>query len=113
MDDAMFGCPFVGMFYFCNVENDPISKSAYWLPKEYFVYYGKPIQYRPFGHHALKLLPDGRDNEIMSDWLTEASVIERLSSLVSAFYMLVGMLAGISRAIIPYMEDNSLNSLEE
>ncbi|CAI2173613.1 2987_t:CDS:2 [Funneliformis geosporum] len=80
------GCPFSGLFYSLNVGNKEVSRCIYWLSVDYFkvkkdmeISYQKP-QYRPFA---------------------KASVLERLSSLVSAYYIVVGVTAGISMTTGP------------
>src|ERR1044071_9899115 len=75
------GCPFVGLFYFCNIGNDPLTMSAYWIPSTYFVDGdGNNLRRRPFGHHAKRIQP----NPVLTEWVAEASILDRLSSLVSA-----------------------------
>ncbi|RIA84829.1 hypothetical protein C1645_783317 [Glomus cerebriforme] len=93
--------PFVGLFYALNVEKE--SHCIYWLSSvKYFIKIknGKhqQIEYRPFGVHTMKLNENNND-EIMTNikqCTVKASVLERLSSLVSAYYIVVGSLAGIS-----------------
>src|ERR1043165_8131247 len=90
------GCPFVGLFYYCNVDNDPVKLCAYWLPAENFVEVDgeKPVKYRPVGHHAKEIDPDQHQREIMGRCVAEASVLDRLSSLASAYYIFIGIFAG-------------------
>ncbi|CAG8621593.1 12409_t:CDS:2, partial [Dentiscutata heterogama] len=45
---------------------------------------------------------------ILDNWVAEASLLDRLASLVSAYYILIGIFVGISKAAGPCMEDNSL-----
>ncbi|CAG8599530.1 3535_t:CDS:2, partial [Gigaspora margarita] len=46
--------------------------------------------------------------KILENWVAEATLLDRLASLVFAYYILVGIFAGISKAAGPCMEDNSL-----
>ncbi|CAG8639459.1 41233_t:CDS:1 [Gigaspora margarita] len=129
------GCPFTGLFYFCNIKNDPIAMGTYWLSSEYFkVEYEtenedtidigveimneriirvreenkNTLNIRPVGHHAMKIKPNKMQKRIINDWIAEASLLDRLSSLVSAYYILVGIFAGIFKAAGPCMSDSSL-----
>jgi len=96
------GCPFTGLFYFCNIGSDEIAMSAYWLTSRSFMAEkGGIIRYRPFGHHAMEFLPTLDQEELMKECIAEASILDRLSSLASAYYILVGIFAGIARAIGP------------
>jgi hypothetical protein len=95
------GCPFTGLFYFCNIGTDEIAMSAYWLQSRNFVVKKGCIRFRPFGHHSMELLPNPDQEEIMRECIAEASILDRLSSLASAYYILVGIFAGLARAIGP------------
>ncbi|CAG8511452.1 242_t:CDS:2 [Ambispora gerdemannii] len=111
------GCPYLGLFYTCNVK---ISETAiYWLPKRCFVGIdGKEIPYRPFGHRAMVVIKSGKHSKQSGEntyqyteklsanasalkkleaCIANASVLERLSSLVSAYYIFVGIFSGIKR----------------
>ncbi|CAG8675102.1 7983_t:CDS:2, partial [Racocetra fulgida] len=63
---------------------------------------------RPVGHHAMKIEPDEEQKSVINNWVSEASLLDRLSSIVSAYYILVGIFAGITKAAGPCMTDNSL-----
>ncbi|CAG8648612.1 11317_t:CDS:1, partial [Racocetra persica] len=102
------GCPFTGMFYFCNIGNIPSEMCAYWLSAEYFDFEGNLIDYLPVGHHAMQLNPTANQIAIINNWVAEASLLDRLSSLVSLYYIFVGIFAGISKAAGPCIEDKSL-----
>jgi hypothetical protein len=101
------GCPFTGLFYFCIISSDPIAMSTYWLPSKYFI---RDITLdniqdnrnlcRPVGHHAKRMQAGPKEKEILKSWNAEASVLDRLSSLVSIYYMSLGIMAGIYRAAI-------------
>ncbi|CAG8624244.1 19764_t:CDS:2 [Racocetra persica] len=62
----------------------------------------------PVGHHAKKIEPDEEQKIVINNWVSEASLLDRLSSIVSAYYILVGIFAGITKAAGPCMTDNSL-----
>ncbi|RIB05482.1 hypothetical protein C2G38_2118305 [Gigaspora rosea] len=64
------GCPFCGHFYICCVQNDKADLCCYYLDKEYFARGTK-----------------------------KASVLERLGSLTSAYYIFLGWAMGISKII--------------
>src|SRR5581483_1825648 len=94
-----FGCPFVGLFYFCNIKNDE-TMVAYWLTSDSFVKNGKVIPRRPFGHHAMELLPTSDQAIRIRHCIAEASILDRFSSLASAYYVFAGIVIGITRVII-------------
>ncbi|RIA91707.1 hypothetical protein C1645_736908 [Glomus cerebriforme] len=93
------GCPFSGLFYFCNIGGDNLEMCAFWLTSDCFIHVdGREIPYRPFGHHAMKLVFSPVLKKRINDCISEASVLDRLSSLASAYYILVGIFVGIARA---------------
>ncbi|CAG8480770.1 17746_t:CDS:1 [Funneliformis caledonium] len=95
------GCPFTGLFYVCCIKNDETTLCIYWLPSECFITRdGKKINYRPFGVYAMDVM-DVKQVEIMKECVAKASVLERLSSLASFYYILVGVISGIVRVIGP------------
>ncbi|CAG8516466.1 22351_t:CDS:2 [Racocetra persica] len=63
---------------------------------------------RPVGHHAKRLDPTYEQSEILNNWVAEASLLDRLAS---AYYILVCIFVGISKAAGPCMKDNSLEDL--
>ncbi|RIB24389.1 hypothetical protein C2G38_2070119 [Gigaspora rosea] len=63
---------------------------------------------RPFGHHSMKLKLNKSQKRILKDWIAEASLLDRLLLGVSAYYILVGIVAGISKAAGPCTDDKSL-----
>ncbi|CAG8792580.1 10069_t:CDS:2, partial [Dentiscutata erythropus] len=63
---------------------------------------------RPFGHHAMKIKPNKSQKHILKDWVSEASLLDRLLMGVSAYYIVVGIVAGISKAAGPCTDDKSL-----
>ncbi|CAG8593382.1 16369_t:CDS:1, partial [Dentiscutata erythropus] len=86
------------------VENKEKSLFAYWLPSERFIDDNdEQISYMPFGYYAKKILKPTNDamKECMKDCVAEASILERLSSLVSAYYIIVGIGSGIARIYTP------------
>lgn len=114
------GCPFTGLFYFCNIRNN--ETAMYWLSsddftardeeasvseKENSIFIGdeeksiSKIIPRPFGIHAMELSLTPVQENIMKECIAEASVLDRLSSLASAYYIVIGSLAGIIRTIGP------------
>ncbi|CAB4397504.1 unnamed protein product [Rhizophagus irregularis] len=102
------GCPFTGLFYSCNVGSRKTDQCLFWLPSDYFkcerndgqLY---PIAFRPVGIHGkiLELNEIQRMSAEIKRCTARASVLERLSSLVSAYYIFVGIIAGISRVTTP------------
>ncbi|CAB4398510.1 unnamed protein product [Rhizophagus irregularis] len=90
------GSPFSGLFYFCNINEKGMC--AYWLPSDSFIQNGNTILYRPFGHHAMELDLTPNQKKYMRECIAEATVLDRLSSLASAYYIIVGIFAGIARA---------------
>ncbi|CAG8601402.1 6777_t:CDS:2 [Ambispora leptoticha] len=78
------GCPFTGLFYTCIIPNDELP--IFWLPKIW--------------HHSASML------RLEEECTANASVLERLSSLASLYYISIGIIAGISRALGPsFCED--------
>ncbi|CAG8486262.1 7923_t:CDS:2 [Cetraspora pellucida] len=97
------GCPFTGLLYVLTVltaKDKDVSMFAYWLPSNKF-----NTSKRPFGWHAKKIsiISTTTIKECIekASVLAEASVLERLSSAVSAYYVIVGILSGIYRIFGP------------
>ncbi|KAF0459587.1 hypothetical protein F8M41_000728 [Gigaspora margarita] len=106
------GYPFCGLFYICCVQNNKADLCCYYLDKEYFARGTKSIPFRPFGLHAMKLEPTDSQLKCFSECCSEASVLERLGSLTSAYYIFLGWAMGISKIItrqsdLPLMDDPS------
>ncbi|CAG8613868.1 2332_t:CDS:2, partial [Dentiscutata heterogama] len=98
------GCPFMGVFSSINVGGDKISRCLFWLSSDYFEIRGSstPPKYRPIGFHAMEVsMYQTMDtiNKSIDLCIAKASVLERFSSLVSVYYIIVGIIAGISRAL--------------
>ncbi|CAG8652619.1 4406_t:CDS:1, partial [Cetraspora pellucida] len=96
-------CPFIGLFYFCNIKNNSIEMVAYWLPADCF---GQElnnelldISYRPFGFHAKEMRPNKIQKEALELCIVKPSILDRLSSLVSGYYILFGIYIGVSKLI--------------
>ncbi|CAG8719302.1 18795_t:CDS:1, partial [Racocetra persica] len=116
------GSPFFGLFYFCNIECKPIEMCSYWLEANNFICTKddngikvveegetKGIRrIRPFGHYALIIKPTESQEKVMNDWVSKASLLDRLSSLSSLYYISVGIFAVISKALSPCMDDDSV-----
>ncbi|CAG8673252.1 1319_t:CDS:2, partial [Cetraspora pellucida] len=64
-----------------------IEMCAYWLSAEYFDLGGNQINYMPVGHHAKQLNPTIEQADIITNWVAEASLLDRLSSLSSLYYI--------------------------
>ncbi|RIA84830.1 hypothetical protein C1645_783319, partial [Glomus cerebriforme] len=96
----------MGLFYTLNVGKG--SRCIYWLPSvNYFIKIKDEkhhqIDYRPFGLHTMTLNENNND-EIMANikrCTAKASVLERLISFVSVYYIVVGLSAGISMVTRP------------
>ncbi|CAI2177103.1 8810_t:CDS:1 [Funneliformis geosporum] len=107
------GCPFTGLYYTCNINNDETSLCCYWLEAKYFISIGnhdeetfkiEGLPYRPIGIHYKSLIRGQFTKEmknIIEECTAQASVLERLSSLPPAYYMGLGIFAGISRLVVP------------
>ncbi|GBC01927.1 hypothetical protein RclHR1_04390012 [Rhizophagus clarus] len=96
------GCPFTGLFYSCNISKDPIAMSTYWLTSDHFMKNGYKVPYRPFGHHTMEIAVDEQEKvviKLLKECIAEASVLDRLSSLASAYYIFLGILSGLTKAI--------------
>ncbi|KAF0425633.1 hypothetical protein F8M41_006309 [Gigaspora margarita] len=96
-------CPFTGIFYTLIIENKEESIFAYWLPSERFISDNdERVQYMPFGYHAKKILtPTDAQQECINVCIAEASILERISSLASAYYIAVGVVSGVARVYTP------------
>ncbi|CAG8676210.1 11543_t:CDS:1, partial [Racocetra persica] len=96
-------CPFTGLFYTFIIENKETSIFAYWLPSERFITdnNGK-VRNIPFGYHykAISNLTKTQ-KECIKECIAEASILERLSPLVSAYYIIISLLSGIARVFSP------------
>ncbi|CAG8662144.1 1465_t:CDS:1 [Dentiscutata erythropus] len=92
------GCPFIGIFYSVNVGSSPESRCLFWLPADKFTNDGKVLSYRPFGVYAMRL----EDNPVVKEYVdrctAKTSDLERLSSIIPMYYIIIGVLDGISRA---------------
>ncbi|CAG8479707.1 9091_t:CDS:1 [Ambispora leptoticha] len=108
------GSPFIGLFYTCNIPSD--STFIFWLPKHYFrrVETDNEIPYKPVGHHAMLLVMPEFERRFeqalqankealkaLDECVANASVLERFSSLVAAYYISVGVIAAIARVFGP------------
>src|ERR1044071_2007056 len=94
------GCPFTGLFYFCVIRTDPIAMSTYWLSSDCFIQDlssdcfiqdRRIVHYRPVGHHAKVIQPGPNEKKVLESWYAEASVMDRLSSVVSVYYIILGV----------------------
>ncbi|CAB4406898.1 unnamed protein product [Rhizophagus irregularis] len=107
-----FGCPFTGLLYSYNVGKDEVKLCIYWLSSEYFQIEVenvenkqegqlqlKQLDHRPVGVYAMSVKEDQDKSykDIIKRCTARASVLERLSSLVSIYYIVVGVIAAISR----------------
>ncbi|CAG8551400.1 8155_t:CDS:2 [Ambispora gerdemannii] len=119
-------CPFLGLFYTCNVRSN--ETAIYWLPSRCFIGVdGSEIHHRPFGHRAMMVIKPGAYSEkpganssLLTDisntnasalrkveeCIANASVLERLSSLASAYYIMLGAIIAISKVVRPHTCDD-------
>jgi hypothetical protein len=101
------GCPFTGLLYSCNVGRGDVSLCVYWLSSKYFSIREQEdnqlqqLRHRPVGVYAMSV--DTEQNEYRNIMIyikrctAKASVLEKLSPLVSTYYILVSVIAAISR----------------
>ncbi|CAI2189453.1 5727_t:CDS:2, partial [Funneliformis geosporum] len=101
------GCPFTGLFYTCCIKHDVTSLCIYWLPSDRFRHNGDEIQYRPFGIYAM----DAGQVEFLNECVAKSSVLERMASLASLYYIIVGIVSGIVRATGPTVCDEDWPSI--
>nr|CAG8520263.1 4828_t:CDS:2 [Entrophospora candida]CAG8646211.1 7872_t:CDS:2 [Entrophospora candida] len=96
--------------------NDAVIMSAYWLEFNRFVedndnraIYNDGgvtiLNYRLFGWDAKRMDLTTEQKELMKGCVAEASILDRLSYMVSIYYLIVGILAGIVRAIGPCIKE--------
>ncbi|CAG8649354.1 24857_t:CDS:2, partial [Gigaspora rosea] len=63
---------------------------------------------RPFGYHVMKIKPNKSQKRILEDWIAKASLLDRLLLFFSAYYIIISIIAGITKAVKPCTQDNSL-----
>jgi hypothetical protein len=96
------------IFYIYSTYDNPM----YWLTSDHFTIKSdegdieskgdlQAIRFRPFGHHAMLKKLTNKQKEQLDECIAEASILERLSSLASAYYIFVGIFSGIFRAFGP------------
>ncbi|CAG8614562.1 3046_t:CDS:1 [Paraglomus occultum] len=96
------GCPFAGLFYFLNIntnlnQNDVnIDSCAYWLPADRF-YGGR----WPFGFHARRINCNSDIRNILERCISVISTLDRCACLISLYFITIGIIVGIIRAIGP------------
>ncbi|CAG8477282.1 4863_t:CDS:1 [Acaulospora morrowiae] len=109
------GSPFCGLMYFCAVGHDQIAMCVYWLPHTSFKMIREstnrfaineggdntyePIPYRVFGYHARELVLTDEQRNILNGCIAEASALDRLASVASAYHIMVGIFSGLSRIV--------------
>ncbi|CAG8473715.1 5731_t:CDS:2 [Gigaspora rosea] len=77
------GCPFTGLFYFINIGSKKESRCMYWLS-------------------SAKFVTDKDDEDVkkkVEQCTATMSVLDRLSMLISSYFIVVGVLALISKTI--------------
>ncbi|CAG8687379.1 24048_t:CDS:1 [Cetraspora pellucida] len=96
------GCPFSGLFYHCNIMNDETSMCIYWLSYDNFSQENDElVSRRPVGHHSMCALLTSEQVEHINECISEASLLDRFSSLVSAYYIIVGIFVAMYRMLGP------------
>ncbi|CAJ0827877.1 14839_t:CDS:2 [Entrophospora sp. SA101] len=89
--------PFIGLFYYLVIGVDPVEMCIYWLPEDSFVTTKEKIlDFRPVGMHVKDVMVTLKQEEILKNCTANASVLDRLSSLASGYYIIVGIVLGIS-----------------
>nr|CAG8510735.1 13788_t:CDS:2 [Entrophospora candida] len=89
--------PYTGLFYYLNIKDNPVEMCIYWLPEEYFVTTKeKRLDFQPVGLHVKDMLITSEQKKIFKNCTANASVLDRLSSLASGYYITVGIIVGIS-----------------
>ncbi|CAG8737465.1 29325_t:CDS:1 [Gigaspora margarita] len=93
------GCPFIGILYSVNVGGNEQSRCLFWLPVDNFVKGETNIKlrYRPIGLYTMKPSDNQDIDEYVDRCTAKISVLERLSPVISLYYIIIGGLAGISR----------------
>src|ERR1043166_577092 len=81
------GCPFIGLFYSINVGGKKESRCIFWLSSDHFTSAGRQLRRRPFGFYYMKLEPNPDKMIHIERCTATASVLERLSSLISVYYI--------------------------
>ncbi|CAG8679189.1 14166_t:CDS:1 [Funneliformis mosseae] len=97
------GCPFTGMFYACNVGTDKVAICTYWISSDKFIQQdGQNLSSRPIGTHTMTL---NLDKDRIRQCTGRASVLDRMSSIVSVYFIVVGVISGISKLHKPPNEE--------
>ncbi|GES81143.1 hypothetical protein GLOIN_2v1766067 [Rhizophagus clarus] len=101
------GCPFTGLLYSCNVGRNEVKLCTYWLPAEFFKSKGgenqqpQQLKHRPVGIYTMSVDVKQNDYDNIVKYskqcIARASVLDRVSSLVSTYFILIGVIAAISR----------------
>ncbi|CAG8575986.1 11832_t:CDS:2 [Gigaspora rosea] len=102
------GCPFTGLFYSCNTADNAIAICIYWLSSKHFCIKGEEgissPHCRPVGHHSMVIQPTTEQKVKMDHCISDPTILERISSGVSLYYICVGIIIGIARAVGPCIE---------
>src|SRR5256885_3936401 len=62
---------------------------------------GEDIRYRPFGYHAMELLPTLEQTIIIDECVVISPILEQFSSIASAWYVFSGIVIGIMMVSMP------------
>ncbi|CAG8852637.1 41325_t:CDS:2, partial [Gigaspora margarita] len=90
------------LFYHCNIMNDEKTMCVYWLSSSHFIEENGDISSRrPVGHHSKYTLFISEQIECVNECIAEASLLDRFSSIVSAYYILVGIFVAMYRMLGP------------
>ncbi|CAG8694952.1 5346_t:CDS:1 [Dentiscutata erythropus] len=94
------GCPFTGIFYHCNIMNDETLMCVYWLSSGHFIEEnGDRSSRRPVGHHSMLIVLSPKQIEYVNECISEASILDRFSSILSAYYIIVGIFVAMYRML--------------
>ncbi|CAG8563163.1 6067_t:CDS:1 [Paraglomus brasilianum] len=109
------GCPFTPLFYFLHVEagvsQDGVDNCAYWLPAAKFEYRDGEngvVRRWPFGFKTKSLdftrIPDIKAR--LAECLAKISFLDIFACFVSSYFIFVGIIIGIYRALGPCQEQD-------
>ncbi|CAG8708869.1 1975_t:CDS:1 [Funneliformis caledonium] len=97
------GCPFTGTFYACNIGTGKKAICIYWISSDKFIQQNQHLSRRPIGIHTMEITE--LDKGTFRQCTGRASVLDRISSLVSVYFIVVGVIAGLSRLHKPPNEE--------
>ncbi|CAG8772133.1 24816_t:CDS:2, partial [Dentiscutata erythropus] len=95
------GCPFTGLIYYCNVENNETALCTYWLTSDHYVINIEKSENEKNEEDPLESQPTINQINAMNQCIAEPSIQERIAPLGLAIPIVIGIYTAIARAIGP------------